>query len=93
MPNDLLAPQPEQRTLRVTFKGPWYPSGVSVAKVVRAALAEAFPDVKFTIRYRTSQTYVHPSWVALTWSAGPSDTDVAAAIGGPLRQYSRPRRS
>jgi hypothetical protein len=50
----------------VSFDGPWHPRAGAVAAIIRMALAQAFPSVRFVVRYRTSQIYVHPSWVAVS---------------------------
>ena len=74
--------------LRITFRGQrWSPDAGKIAAVIREALAQAFPAVKFTVRYRTAKTLIHPSWVSLTWQRGPSGMDVESAISTPLSNW------
>lgn len=72
--------------LRITFSGPRFLYADEVTGVIREALARAFPEMKFTVRYRTSRTF-HPSWVSLTWQGDLSETDVERAISIPLSNW------
>jgi hypothetical protein len=75
MPTDLL----------IEFKESMYPvTTKGIAKVIREALARAFPGVAFTVRYRTSQTFISPSWVRVSWEGGPDAGEVETTLASPL---------
>lgn len=57
-----------------------YISTKDTAKLLRTALKNAFPGVKFSVRMSTGTA---SAWMRVTWSDGPTDLDVRAIT----RQY------
>ena len=55
-----------------------YISCADTAKLVRKALKEAFPDVKFSVR---SSTYSGGASIGVRWMDGPNETQVSAVTG------------
>jgi hypothetical protein len=53
-------------------------SCADTAKLVRKALKEAFPDVKFSVR---SSTYSGGASISVRWTDGPNDVQVSAVTG------------
>jgi hypothetical protein len=85
-----------QDVIRVTWRESPYPEDTgSIAKMITAALARAYPDIKFKVRYRTSRTF-RPSWVEISGdfaaAAGASET-ISSVVLRPVvekrREYLR----
>jgi hypothetical protein len=57
--------------------GTKYISAAETAKLIRAALKEAFPGVKFSVR---SSTYSGGSSINIGWTDGPNDKQVKAVV-------------
>ena len=57
---------------------PRYIDVVDVAKLVRVALKENFPDIRFSVR---SSRYAGGASVVVNWKAGPQQADVMTVVG------------